>query len=168
MEAYRSLILRGNRSLGAYLAENGLIQDDDFAQANERLMEVLQEGNLHQANLLTILCHELKVLSEDAVISHLVEEHNLGLVDLDQIKIKPVAKELGFDLDLCRATGTLPFDYQDGIVCIATTFYLSKPVVKHWEDLLKKHIFWYGTSSASLLRALEKLADTATPATPAA
>lgn len=165
MEAYRSLILRGNRSLGAYLAENELIQDDDFARANERLMEVLQEGLLKQANLLTILCHELKVLNEDAIVSHLVEEHNLGLVDLDHVKVKPLAKELGFDLDLCWATGTLPFDYQDGIVCIATTFYLSKPVIKHWEDLLKKHIFWYGTGIAPLLRSLEKLTESV-PADP--
>lgn len=167
MEAYRSLILRSNRSLGAYLAEHGLIQDDDFARANERLMELLQEGQLRQANLLNILCHDLKVLSEDAVITHVVEEHNIGLIDLEQVKVKPVAKELGFDLDLCWATGTLPFDYQDGIVCIATTFYLSKPVVKHWEDLLKKHIFWYGTSASSLLHALEKLAEPVSP-TPAA
>lgn len=161
MEAYRSLILRGNRSLGAYLAENALIQDDDFAKANERLMEVLQEGQLRQANLLTILCHELKVLNEDTLVSHLVEEQNLGLVDLDHVKVKPLMKDLNFDLDLCWATGTVPFDYQDGIVSIATTFYLSKPVVKHWEDLLKKHIFWYGTGIAPLIHTLEKLGETA-------
>ena len=159
MEAYRSLILRANRSLGAYLAENALIQDDDFAKANERLMEVLQEGHLRQANLLNILCFELKVLNEDALVTHLVEEHNLGLVDLDHVKVKPLAKDLGFDLDLCRATGTLPFDFQDGVVCIASTFYLSKPVVKHWEELLKKYIFWYGTGVVSLAHAFEKLEE---------
>lgn len=161
MEAYRSLILRSNRSLGAYLAEHGLIKDDDFTKGNERLMEVLQEGKLRQANLIAILCHELKALGEETLIAHVAEEHNLGLVDLEHIKVKPIGKELDFDLDLCWASGTLPFDFLDGIVCVATTFYPSKPVVKHWEDLLKKPIFWYGTSTASLLHALEKLAESA-------
>ncbi len=159
MEAYRSLILRANRSLGAYLAENALIQDEDFAKANERLMDILQEGQLRQANLLNILCHEQKCVEEDALVTHLTEEHNLGLVDLEHIKVKSLGKELGFELDLCRATGTLPFDLQDGIVCVASTFYLSKPVVKHWEDLLKRNIFWYGTSLVSMANAVEKLAE---------
>lgn len=164
MEAYRSLILRANRSLGAYLAENALIQDDDFAKANERLMEVLQTGELKRANLLNILCFELKSLNESQLVTHLVEEHNLGLIDLDHIKLKPLAKDLGVDLDLCRATGTIPFDVQDGIVCLASTFYLSKPVVKHWEETVKKNIFWYGTSLASLANAFERLDEAAAAA----
>lgn len=161
MEAYRSLILRGNRALGAYLAEHGIIKDEDFARANERLMELLQSGQLKQANLMNILCHEQKSVTEDAIITHLVEEHSIGLVDLDHVKIKPTAAELGFELDLCWATGTVPFESLDGVVCIATTGYLSKPIVKYWEDLIKKQIFWYATGIVSFTHAMEKLTEAA-------
>ena len=98
------------------------------------------------------------MLDEGALVTHLVDTQNIGLVDLERIKISPLGKELGFDTDLCRATGTLPFDLQDGIVCVATIFYVSKPVVKHWEDLLKRRVLWYGTSIVALFGALETLA----------
>lgn len=158
MEAYRSLILRGNRALGAYLAEHGLITDDDFARANERLLELLQSGELERANILRLLAYEQKVLDENILVDHLVQEHAVALIDPAQVKFKKLGEELGFDADLCRATGTIPFDHQDGIVCVATSFYPAKPVVKHWEDLLKKHVFWYVTTSEAIATQLEQLA----------
>lgn len=161
MEAYRSLILRGNRALGAYLSEKSLISDDDFSRANERLMEKLQEGQLDRANLLEILCLELKVLDEDRVVSHIIDEYNLGLVDLDHVKAKNLGSELGFDRGLCVATGTVPFDFQSGIVCVATTSYLSKPVVAHWEGLLKRPIIWYVTGILPMLNTLARLGEPA-------
>lgn len=163
MEAYRLLILRGNRALGAYLAEKNLISDDDFSRANERLMDVLQEGRLDRANLLEILCLELKVLQEDRVVAHIVEEFNLGLVDLDHVKVNPLAAELGFDKGMCVATGTIPFNYKSGIVCIATTAYLSKPVIAHWENLLKKQVIWYTTGILSMLNAFSRFEEPAAP-----
>lgn len=164
MEQYRSLILRGNRALGAYLAERAIINDDDFAKANERLMELMQSGQLKQASLINILCHELKCVSEGAIIQHAVEDQSLSLVDLLHIKVKPLANDLKFDYDLCRASGTLPFESLDGVVCIATVNYLSKPIVKHWEELIKKPIFWYGTSVVSFTQALERVVEQAAAA----
>ena len=161
MEQYRSLILRGNRALGAYLAERNLITDEQFAQANERLMELLTTGQLKQANLMNILCYEQKSVPEDSIISHLVEDHTLGLIDLAHVKVKPLAADLKFDRDLCWATGTLPFESLDGVICVATTSYLSKPIIKHWEDLLQKQIFWYGTSVLSFTQAMEKVDELA-------
>lgn len=159
MEQYRSLILRGNRALGAYLTEHNIIKDADFALANDRLMELLQQGHLKQANLMNILCHELKSVQEDSIITHLVEDHSLGLVDLTHVKLKVLDAELKFDYDLCWATGTLPFECIDGVACIATTSYLSKPIIKQWEDLIKKQIFWYGTSVLSFTQAMEKVSE---------
>lgn len=159
MEQYRSLILRGNRALGAYLAERTIISDEDFAKANERLMELLQNGQLKQASLINILCHELKCVAESALVEHLVEDHSIGLVDLTHVKVKPLANDLKFDYDMCWASGTLPFESLDGVVCVATINFLSKPIVKHWEDLLKKPIFWYGTSVLSFTQALERLTE---------
>ena len=158
MEAYRSLILRGNRSLGAYLAEHGLITDEAFSRVNERLLELLQTGALDRANILRLLAYELKALDENKLVDHLVQEHGVALIDPTHLKYKNLAEELGYDNDLCRATGTIPFEHQAGIVCVATSFYPSKPVVKHWEDLLKKHIFWYVATSDAIATQLETLA----------
>lgn len=159
MEQYRSLILRGNRALGSYLAEHNFITDEQFAKANERLMDLLTSNQLRQANLIHILCHEKKTIPEDNIVAHIVEDHSVGLIDLAHIKLRALESELGYERDLCVATGTLPFEFLDGIVCLATTSYLSKPVVKHWEDLLRRPVFWYATDTISFARAIEKLSE---------
>lgn len=42
---------------------------------------------------------------------------------------------------------------------VASCYYMSAPVIKHWEDMLDGRVLWYGTSISSLSRALERIED---------
>jgi hypothetical protein len=50
---------------------------------------------------------------------------------------------------------TIPFDRIGNAVCVATCYYLSKPVIDYWESRYE-NILWYTTTIASLSGALEK------------
>lgn len=40
---------------------------------------------------------------------------------------------------------------------VASCYYMSTPVVKHWETLLDGNIIWYATSIASMHQSLQRL-----------
>ena len=158
MQQYRALILRGNRFLGSSLVDKGLLSMNDLESANEKFMGAIQGGEMRHASILTSLIYDLKVLDESKMIEFIVEEHELGLIDLSFIELQSL-RPMNVDIDLCWATSTVPFDHVDGIYLVATCYYLSAPVIKHWEESLGGQIIWYTTSCTSMTRALEKIAD---------
>jgi hypothetical protein len=140
------------------LVEKKLVTVEQLEAANEKLLENIQSGDLRRANILHILLFEMQVLNEDLYLESVVDQHGVGLIDLHGCQFRKFL-DLKFDLTLCWATWTVPFDLVDDFYMIATAFYPSQPVVKFWEDKYKEngHIQWYATSVRSLLGALERL-----------
>lgn len=156
MMQHRSLLLRGNRFLGSALVDRNLISVETLDAANQKLLEVIQGGNLKQASILNILLFDLKRLAEEALINHLVDQHNLGLVDLTSMDIEKAVPD-SVDVDLCWATWTIPFDKVDNLWFCATSYYLSTPIVQQWEKTLEGNVLWFVTSVASLSQAFDRL-----------
>src|SRR5690606_22924698 len=102
--------------------------------------------------------HDLKVLDEAKLLDLQVEEATLGLVDLNHVEVRSL-RAMNVDTSLCQATLTLPFDKVEDTYLVATCYYLSAPVVKYWEEQLERKIIWYGTTTSSFLRALERVED---------
>lgn len=161
MQQHRALILRSNRFLGASLVDKGLVTAADLEAANEKFMESIQSPESGKdSSILMTLVHDLKVLDENQLIEATVEEHSLGLVDLSFVDL-PSLGSMNVDVDLCRATSTIPFDKVEDNYLLATTYYLSGPVLKYWEELYSGNVVWFGTSTLSLSRAFERLFDIA-------
>jgi len=158
LQAYRALILRSNRFLGTALVDKKLVSVDQLETANEKLLEHIQNGDLRRANILHILLFEMQVLNEDAYLDAVVEQHGVGLIDLHGCQFRTFL-DLKFDLTLCWATWTVPFDLVDDFYLMATAFYPSQPAVKFWDEKYggSGHVQWYATSVKSLLGALERL-----------
>ncbi len=150
----QQLILRANRYLAAALLENRLITSDDVEKANGKLLNLLQSSSFHNASVLTILIYELQALNEDNLISHLVDTHKVGLVHLGHFQFEQAPLE-GIEIEECSATMSIPFDRIGNAVCIATCYYLSKPVIDYWENKFE-NILWYSTSVSSFSAALEQ------------
>lgn len=157
---HRSLMMRANRLLGANLVEMNLIKIQDLEAANERLLEVAATENERLCSVLSILVYEMKVLKEEEVLHHLVEDHGVGLIDL---KVYEGSDELKKKLDLgaCWATWTVPFDNEEGVYFLATAYYMSPAVRTFWEKQLEAPIVWYGTTLEMLGDYLEKLSAAA-------
>ena len=158
MQEHRALILRSNRFLGSSLVDKGLISSGDLEAANEKFMEAIQADDFERGSILNTLLFGLKVLEEKVLLDHLVEECDLALVDLDFVAM-PSLRALNVDLSVCRASSTIPFDKVEKTYLLATCYYLSAPVVKHWESLLDGPVIWYATSAASMTRALERAGE---------
>jgi len=158
MQKYRALILRVNRFLGSSLVDKGLLSLNDLESANERFMATIQAGEMKHASILNSLVYELKVLDENKVINYIVDEHEIGLVDLSFYELQSL-KKIDVDPDLCWATSTVPFDLVEGTYLLATCYYLSAPVIKQWEQVLDGKVIWYVTSCVSMTRALERLEE---------
>lgn len=156
MQQHRALILRSNRFLGSSLVDKGLVSTADLEAANERFMKSIQSSDLKSASILTPLAFELKALDEAKLIDHLLDEHEVGLVDLRHIQMQSL-KDWNVDLSLCWATSTVPFDKMGDTYLLATCYYMSAPVIKCWEDLLGSNILWYVTTMTSLSNGLEQL-----------
>ena len=73
--------MRTNRLLGAALVDHNLVKMEDLEKANERLLEVLASNQPRQSTVLGILAYEMKVVREDDVLQHIVEQEGAGLVD---------------------------------------------------------------------------------------
>ncbi|KRP36831.1 MAG: hypothetical protein ABS34_05615 [Opitutaceae bacterium BACL24 MAG-120322-bin51] len=159
MQQHKALILRSNRFLGSSLVNKGLLSSADLDAANEKFMEAIRSPDLlKNASILTSLLYDLKVLDEARLLDHIVEEYGIGLIDLNQVQLRSLpSTEL--DLSLCWASSTIPFDKVEETYMVATCYYLSAPVVKHWEELLNGKVLWYATSMASMSRGLERLED---------
>lgn len=158
MQEYRALLLRSNRFLGSALVEREVISVDDLEKANEKFMTAIQSAELKRASILTTLLFEAKSLDENLLIENLVEEEGLGLIDLNGIDLHSL-RPYNVDIGLCWATWTIPFDKIGDTYMLATCYYLSAPVVKHWKELLDGRVIWYGTSMLSMTRALERIEE---------
>ncbi|MFI5357780.1 MAG: hypothetical protein ACHQ4G_10635, partial [Opitutales bacterium] len=153
---YRSLMMRANRLLGAALVEQNLVKVEDLETANERLLEIANMGQPRQMTLLGLLAYELKVLREEDLLQHIVEQNGVGAVDL---RSYDVPEDLKKDLDLgaCWATWSVPFDREEDFNFVATAYYLSPAVRTFWEGQLKGPVLWFGTSLEVIADYLEKL-----------
>jgi hypothetical protein len=148
--------MRANRQLGTALVEYNLVKLEDLEAANERLLEHVAAGEMRQASLLSVLVYEKKVLKEDEVLHHVVDDHALGVVDLRGYE---VPEDIRKDLDPaeCWATWSVPFDREEDFHFIATAYYLSTAVRSYWEKRLKGPIVWTATSMENIGDFLEKL-----------
>jgi len=154
MSEFRSIIMRANRLLGANLVENNLIRIEDLEKANERLFQILEDGTDQDASLLKILVDELQVLTEENILSFLVDERGIGIIDLEDIEM---GDDLRIDIktDQCWATWTVPFDRVEDFHYVATCFYMSDAVRQYWEKELGGSIVWFATTMKSLTQMLE-------------
>lgn len=147
-------MLRGNRFLGTAILDTGLIEPEALDQANPKLLDYIKEEDVKNASLLRILLFELQLLDEAKLLDYTVQQHNLGLVDLHHYKLEqPLLSS--FDIDLCWATRTMPFDKVEDVYFLSSCYYLSVPVVKHWEEFLEGKIVWYASPMMVLTEALE-------------
>ena len=166
MSEHRTLLMRANRLLGAALVEANLVKIEDLESANERLLELLSSDNERQATLLGVLMYEKKVLSEDDLLHHMVDNDGIGLIDLRTYDVpEEFRKEI--DLGSCWATWTVPFDKEENFYCVASAYYLSPAVRSHWEKQLGTNIIWYSTTLEIISDFLEKVEAEKNPPTTA-
>lgn len=152
----RPLLMRSNRLLGANLVEANLVTIEQLENANEKLLELLAEGSPRQTSLLSLLCYEMKALPEENALRHVVEEHNLGLIDLLNYEGSEDIRK-GLDLPSCWATWTVPFDREEDFVLIATAYYLSPAVRTFWERQFPGPVLWYGTTMEQIADHLDRI-----------
>lgn len=153
---HRSLLMRANRLLGANLVEQNLVKIEHLEAANERLLELLANDVPRQSTVLGVLAYEMKVVKEDDILHHLVEDSGLGLVDLRNYDASEELKKT-LDLGACWATWSVPFDKDEEFYFIATAYYMSPAVRTFWEKHFKGPILWYGATLDMIAEYLEKL-----------
>ncbi|HKB92380.1 MAG TPA: hypothetical protein VKC60_17825 [Opitutaceae bacterium] len=142
--------MRCNRLLGAALVEHNLIKVEHLEAANERLLELMDGDQVDKrASILGILVDEHKVLREEDVLHHLVDEAAVSLVDLRNYEV-PDELRKKVDLGACWATWSVPFDIEEDFHFVATAYYLSTAARTYWEKHLKGRIIWYATSQEIL------------------
>jgi hypothetical protein len=153
---HRPLLMRANRLLGATLVEHNLVKIEDLENANEQLLEVVAGENPRQSTVLGILAYKMKVLREEDVLQHLVDDHGIGLVDLRNYDASEELKKT-MEIGACWATWTVPFDREDDFHLVATAYYLSPAVRTYWEKKFNGPIVWYGTTLEMIADFLEKM-----------
>lgn len=154
----RSLLMRGNRLLGASLVEANLVTVDNLENANEKLLELIAGGEPRKCTLLGVLVYDLKVLKEEDVVQHCVDEHNVGLVNLASYEGSEEVRA-GLNHATCWATWTLPFDREEDFTLIATAYYLSPAVRTFWEKQIAGPVIWYATTLEDIAESLDRLAS---------
>ncbi len=161
MASLKPLIMRSNRLLGASLVDQNLVSIDDLDKANERLLEIMSEGSSNnQVSLLSILVNEMQCLQEDALFEKCIENHGLGIIDVRNIEL-PEEISMTLNPSECWATWTVPFDYVEDTRYLATAYYLSPPVRKHWEEKMNGKAIWFATSLESIAGFLESVESAA-------
>ena len=153
---YRPLLMRANRLLGSALIEHNLVKFEDLEAANERLLEVAATGQVRQSSVLGILIYEKKVLREEDVLHHVVDDHGVGVVDLRGYDVPEEVKK-DMDLDACWATWSVPFDREEDFHFVATAYYLSPAVRSYWEKKLGGQIIWQATTMDIVADFLDRL-----------
>jgi hypothetical protein len=153
---YRPLLMRANRLLGSALIEHNLVKFEDLEAANERLLEVAATGQVRQSSVLGILVYEKKVLREEDVLHHVVDDHGVGVVDLRGYDVPEEVKK-DMDLDACWATWSVPFDREEDFHFVATAYYLSPAVRSYWEKKLGGQIIWQATTMDIVADFLDRL-----------
>jgi len=152
----RALLMRSNRMLGAALVEHNLVKVEDLEKNKEKLFQIIATQNLRQSTLLGVLAFDMKVVTEDAVLGHVVDHEGLGMIDLRSYDVSEDLRKT-VDLGACWATWTVPFDKEDEFYSVATAYYLSAASRKHWEKVLDAPIIWYATSLEMIADYLEKI-----------
>lgn len=163
MSEYRPLLMRANRLLGANLVEHNLVKVEDLESANERLLELVNSGTGKGVSILGILIWEKKVLKEQDLLAHLVEDIGIGMVDLRPYDL-PDELRKNLDPGACWATWSVPFDQEEDTFFVASAYYLSPAVRAYWEKQLAGPILWYATSLEQISGFLEKLEEERAPA----
>jgi hypothetical protein len=153
---YRPLLMRANRLLGSALIEHNLVKFEDLEAANERLLEIAAAGQVRQSSVLSILVYEKKVLREEDVLHHVVDDHGVGVVDLRGYDVPDEVKK-DMDLDACWATWSVPFDREEDFHFVATAYYLSPAVRAHWEKKLGGQIIWQATTMDIIADFLDRM-----------
>jgi hypothetical protein len=156
MTEYRPLLMRANRLLGSALIEHNLVKFEDLEAANERLLEVAATGQVRQSSVLSILVYEKKVLKEEDVLHHVVDDHGVGVVDLRGYDVPDEVKK-DLDLDACWATWSVPFDREEDFHFVATAYYLSPAVRSYWEKKLGGQIIWQATTMDIIADFLDRV-----------
>jgi hypothetical protein len=131
--------MRSNRLLGANLVEANLVKIEDLERANERLLETMADGDPRRCTTLGILAYEMKVLREEDVLQHIVDNEGVGLVDLRW------------------ATWSVPFDREEDFYFVATAYYPSPAVRTFWEQQLDGPILWFGATLENIADYIEKV-----------
>lgn len=153
---HRSLLMRSNRLLGANLVEANLVKIEDLERANERLLETMADGDPRRCTTLGILAYEMKVLREEDVLQHIVDNEGVGLVDLRHYDIADEVKKM-LDLGACWATWSVPFDREEDFYFVATAYYPSPAVRTFWEQQLDGPILWFGATLENIADYIEKV-----------
>lgn len=159
-QEHRSLLMRANRLLGANLVEQNLVKIEHLEAANERLLELIASENPRKSTVLGVLAYEMKVVREDDILHHLVEDHSLGLMDLRSYEVSEELKKK-VDIGACWATWSVPFDKDEDFHFIATAYYMSPAVRTYWEKYFDGPIIWYGATLEMIADYLEKLGPAA-------
>ncbi|MSU49965.1 MAG: hypothetical protein EXS37_12915 [Opitutus sp.] len=147
--------MRANRLLGAQLVEQNLVKIEDLETANEKFIEIVSTDQPRQSTILGILAYDMKVLKEDDVLHHIVENDGVGLVDLRDYEVPDDVKK-NLDVGACWATWAVPFDREEEFSFMATAYYLSPAVRIHWEKQFGGPILWFGTTLEAIADYLEK------------
>ena len=153
---YRPLLMRANRLLGSALIEHNLVKFEDLEAANERLLEIAASGQVRQSSVLSILVYEKKVLREEDVLHHVVDDHGVGVVDLRGYDVPEEVKK-DIDLEASWATWSVPFDREEDFHFVATAYYLSPAVRTHWEKKLGGQIIWQATTMDIIADFLDRV-----------
>lgn len=164
---HRPLLLRANRLLGANLVEQNLVKLEDLEAANERLLEIVAADQPRQSTLLGILAYQMKVLREEDVLQHCIDNEGLGLADIRDYDVPEELKRT-LETEVCWATWSVPFDREEDFHFIATAYYLSPAVRSFWEKRLGERILWFGTSLEVVADFLEKFENERAAAAPKA
>jgi len=156
MMEHRQLLMRANRLLGTALIEHNLVKVEDLEAVNERLLELVAQGDFRQASVLNLLVQERKVLNEEEILHVVMEEMGLGLVDLRNYEVPDEIRNT-LDLGMCWATLTVPYDKEEDFYLVATAYYLSPAVRTHWEKHLGGPVVWTATSLDNLTEFLDRM-----------
>jgi len=148
--------MRSNRLLGSALIEHNLVKFEDLEAANERLLEIAATGDMRRSSVLSVLVYEKKVLREEDVLHHVVDDHGVGVIDLRGYEVPDDVKN-GLDIGACWATWTVPFDKEEDFHFVATAYYLSPAVRAHWEKTLGGQIIWQATTMDIIADFLDRV-----------
>ena len=148
--------MRSNRLLGSALIEHSLVKFEDLEAANERLLEIAATGDMRRSSVLSILVYEKKVLREEDLLHHVVDDHGVGVIDLRGYEVpEDVKKDL--DIDACWATWSVPFDKEEDFHFVATAYYLSPAARAFWEKKLGGQIIWQATTMDIIADFLDRV-----------
>jgi hypothetical protein len=156
MSEHRPLLMRSNRLLGSALIEHSLVKFEDLEAANERLLEIAASGDMRRSSVLSVLVYEKKVLREEDVLHHVVDDHGVGVIDLRGYDVPEDVKN-ALDIGACWATWTVPFDREEDFHFVATAYYLSPAVRAHWEKTLGGQIIWQATTMDIIADFLDRV-----------